>query len=86
MPPEEGGDRCGVARGRHPGVRAAARASSLNPLRLSLLTAAAVGCVAFATDYYLLKSFPLALLWWYVVVLALRLPPPAGRPARPGPR
>ena len=32
------------------------------------------------------KSFPLALLWWYVVVLALRLPPPAGRPARPGPR
>lgn len=67
-------------------VRAAARASSLNPLRLSLLTAAAVGCVAFATDYYLLKSFPLALLWWYVVVLALRLPPPAGRPARPGPR
>ncbi len=67
-------------------VVAAWQASHHNPLRLVLLTAAAVGCVAFATDYYLLKSFPLALLWWYVVVLALRLPPPAARTTAEPPR
>ncbi len=57
-------------------VRSAVTAHPANPLRLCLLTALGVSLLAFGLDYYLLKSFPLALLWWFFLTYALRVSPP----------